>query len=141
MQDIIGSSALRLDGPDKVTGRALYTADIHLDGVLEVSLVRSPVAHAHLKLIKAPTMPTGCYLFTSKDIHENYIPSIFSEQPVLASDHIRYQGEAVAIVAAPTRELADSLASKVELDLEVLKTVDGIEDALKEDANRYAKKE
>ncbi|MBO4393054.1 MAG: xanthine dehydrogenase family protein [Spirochaetales bacterium] len=134
MQEIIGSSAFRLDGPDKVTGKAIYTADIHMDGTLEVSLVRSPVAHALLKGIKAPSMPDGCYIFTSKDIHENFIPSIFSEQPVLASDHIRYQGEAVAIVAAPTREEADDLASKVSLDLEVLKTVDGIEDALKEDA-------
>lgn len=134
MQEIIGSSAFRLDGPDKVTGKAIYTADIHKEGALEVSLVRSPVAHAILKGIKAPPMPDGCFFFTAKDLHENFIPSIFSEQPVLASDHIRYQGEAVAIVAAPTREQADLLASKVSLELEVLKTVDSIEDALKEDA-------
>lgn len=124
----------RLDGPDKVTGRAVYTADIHMDGVLEVSLVRSPVAHAFLKGIRAPHLPEGCFLFTASDIVKNFIPSIFSEQPVLASDHIRYQGEAVAIVASHSKEIADEIASKVELDLEVLETVDGIEDALKEDS-------
>lgn len=124
----------RLDGPDKVTGRAVYTADIHMDGVLEVSLVRSPVAHAFLKGIRAPHLPEGCFLFTASDIVRNFIPSIFSEQPVLASDHIRYQGEAVAIVASPSKEIADEIASKVELEFEVLETVDGIEDALKEDS-------
>ena len=86
MKDIIGSSVLRLDGPDKVTGKAVYTADIHMEGSLEVSLVRSPVAHAFLKGINVPTIPEGCYLFTAKDLNENYIPSIFNEQPVLASD-------------------------------------------------------
>ena len=133
-KNCVGVSAARLDGPDKVTGRAVYTADIHMEGTLEVSLVRSPVAHAMLKGIRAPHLPDGCFLFTASDIADNHIPSIFSEQPVLASDHIRYQGEALAIVAAPTKELADKLVSKVELDLDVLQTVDGIEDALKEDS-------
>jgi CO/xanthine dehydrogenase Mo-binding subunit/RimJ/RimL family protein N-acetyltransferase len=132
MYDTVGKSENRLDAPDKVTGRAIYTADIRMDGVLEVSLVRSPVAHAVLKGIKAPAIPEGCYLFTARDLKQNFIPSIFSEQPVLAYDRIRYQGEAVAIVAAPTKQVADELASKVELDLEVLRTVDAIEDALDE---------
>ena len=132
----VGKGVERLDGPDKVTGRAVYTADIRKDGALEVSLVRSPVAHAFLKAVKAPSLPEGCYLFTARDIVKNFIPSIFSEQPVLAADHIRYQGEAVAIVAAPTKTLADEIVSKVELDLEVLETVDSIEDALKEDSPR-----
>ena len=77
----VGLSASRLDGPDKVTGRALYTSDIKMDGMLEISLVRSPVAHALLKKISSPQMPEGCYLFTAKDLDKNYIPSIFSEQP------------------------------------------------------------
>ena len=128
----VGISASRLDGPDKATGRALYTADIKMNGMLEISLVRSPVAHALLKNVTGPKMPEGCYLFTARDLNKNYIPSIFSEQPVLASDHIRYQGEAVAVVAAPTKEQADKLASQVKLDLDVLKTVDSIEDALDE---------
>lgn len=127
---------MRLDGPDKVTGRAVYTADIHMEGTLEVALVRSPVAHAMLKGIQAPAIPDGCYLFTEKDLCGNFIPSIFSEQPVLASDHIRYQGEAVAIIAAPTREKADELASEVKLELEILRTVDSIEEAVKDDAPR-----
>ena len=105
-----------------------------MDGMLEISLVRSPVAHAVLRNITCPLMPEGCYLFTAKDLDKNYIPSIFSEQPVLAFDHIRYQGEAVAVVAAPSRELADRLASQVKPDLEVLKTVDSIEDALDENS-------
>ncbi len=132
----VGKSTSRLDGKDKVSGRAVYTADIHMDGFLEISLVRSPVAHAILKGIRSPKMPESCYIFTAKDLSQNFIPSIFSEQPVLAADHIRYQGEAVAIVAAPTRKQADSLASSVVLDLDVLETVDSIEEALKEDSSK-----
>ncbi len=130
MQDIIGSSVFRSDAPDKVRGRALYTADVMMEGTLHVSLVRSPLAHAILKGVRIPKLPEGCYVFTAKDLKQNYIPSIFSEQPILAFDRVRYHGEAIAIVAAPSKEQSKEIASQVELDLQPLDIVDSISDAL-----------
>ena len=130
MQNLTGTSVFRSDAPDKVRGKAVYTADLMMEGTLHVSLARSKAAHAVLKGVKIPALPGGCFVFTAKDLHENYIPSIFSEQPVLASDRIRYQGEAFAIAAAPTKELADSIAASIEPELEILDTVDSIADAL-----------
>ena len=132
MQDIIGTSVFRSDAPDKVRGKAVYTADIMMEGTLHVSLARSSAAHAVLKGIRVPDLPEGCFVFTAKDLAQNFIPSIFSEQPVLAFDRIRYQGEAFAIAAAPTKEMADSIAASIEPELEILETVDSIADALDE---------
>ena len=84
MQDIIGTSVFRSDAPDKVRGKAVYTADIMMEGTLHVSLARSSAAHAVLKGIRVPDLPDGCFVFTAKDLAQNFIPSIFSEQPVLA---------------------------------------------------------
>ena len=132
MKNIIGTSVFRSDAPDKVRGKAIFAADMMISGMLHVSLSRSPVAHAILKGVKVPPLPEGCYVFTAKDLHENLIPSIVNEQPVLAYDRIRCHGEPFAIAAAPTKELADSIAASVEPDLEVLETVDSIADALDE---------
>jgi len=130
MKNIIGTSVFRSDAPDKVRGRSVFAADLMIEGTLHVSLARSKVAHAVLKGVRVPPLPEGCHVFTAKDLYSNLVPSIMNEQPVLASDRIRCHGEPFAIVAAPTKELADSLAASIEPELEVLDTVNSIADAL-----------
>ena len=130
MKNIIGTSVFRSDAPDKARGRSVFADDLMIPGTLHVSLARARVAHAILKGVKVPPIPDGCFVFTAKDLHSNLVPSIMNEQPVLASEHIRCHGEPFAIVAAPTKELADSIAASIEPELEVLETVDSIADAL-----------
>lgn len=132
--DYIGKSINRPDSFDKARGKALYTDDYSFENMLYVSLVRSPVSHAMLKKITVPQLQEGTYCFTASDIVKNLIPSIMNDQPILAYDHIRYQGEPVAIVAAPSKEQADEIAGSVCLEYEELPVVEDMELALADDS-------
>ena len=136
MSKVIGVSANRLDAPAKAVGKALYTADYSAPDMLHVVLVRAETAHARLLNINVPPLPEGVFCFTYKDLPSNLLPSIMNDQPVLAEDHIRYQGEAVAIVAAPTPEQARAFAAQVKVDVRELELVDDMYMALEDGAPR-----
>lgn len=136
MSKVIGVSANRLDAPAKAVGKALYTADYSAPDMLHVVLVRAETAHARLLNINVPPLPEGVFCFTYKDLPSNLLPSIMNDQPVLAEDHIRYQGEAVAIVAAPTPEQARAFAAQVKVDVRELELVDDMCKALEDGAPR-----
>ena len=137
MEKHVGISEQETCFYDKVTGRTVYTADIQKDNILEITLVRSTFAHARLLNISFPKLPADCYVFTAKDLVKNQIPFMMNDMPVLASDHIRFHGEPVAIVASPSKEKADEIASLVEVEYEKYETVDSIQDALEEKAKLY----
>ena len=68
---VIGKSPIRHDGNDKVTGRALYGADMNLPGMLYGKVLRSPHAHARIKSInieKAANHPNCKAIVTSEDL-------------------------------------------------------------------------
>ena len=134
MGSTVGTSPVRFDAFDKATGRAKYAGDFSMSGMLHVVLVRSRYAHAKLKAVQVPVLPEGVFCFTAKDIPNNLLPSIKCDQPVLAFDHIRYEGEPVAIVAAPDRDTAIEIARMVELDAEPLPVVEDMVAALNADA-------
>lgn len=130
----IGTSPVRFDTPDKAMGRALYTADYTAPDMLHVVLVRSQHAHGRLLAVEVPPLEEGTFCFTAKDLPHNLLPSVMNDQPVLAEDHIRYEGEPVAIVAAPTLEKARELAGQVKLRVSPLPVVEDMRLALAEDA-------
>lgn len=134
MSGTVGTTPVRFDARDKAMGNAKYAGDYSMPGLLHVVLVRSASAHACLKSIKTPVLPEGVYCFTAADIPNNLIPSIKNDQPVLAYDHIRYEGEPVAIIAAPTREMALEIAGKTEIVCEELPVVEDMVKALDDDA-------
>ena len=131
---IIGTSIPRVDAFAKATGAARYTADYIVPGMLRVALARAAVAHARIRAIECPPLPEGVFCFTAADLASNLIPSIKSDQPVLAFDKIRFAGEPYAIVAADTRERAEDYAKKIRLICDPLPVVDDAEAALKDDA-------
>jgi len=130
MSKLVGTSAARLDVPDKATGKALYTADYSVPDMLHVVLVRSQLAHAKLLGIQIPSLPDGAYCYTAADIPVNVLPSIMNDQPVLATEKVRYMGEPIAIVAAGTLEDAHFIAAQVQVDLEPLDVVEDMQAAL-----------
>ena len=130
MSKLVGTSAIRLDVPDKATGKALYTADYFAPDMLHVVLVRSLLAHGNLLGVQIPPLREGTYCYTAADIPVNVLPSIMNDQPVLAAEKVRYMGEPVAIVAASTLEEAKSIAAQVKVDLEPLETVEDMQAAL-----------
>ncbi|MEV6280670.1 xanthine dehydrogenase subunit D [Nocardia sp. NPDC051832] len=130
----VGSSALRPDGTLKVTGEFAYSSDLWIDGMIWATTVRSPHAAAHIRSIdtsKALALPGVHAVLTHEDVPgaKTYGMKI-ADQPVLAIDQVRYQGEAVALVAADDPEIARRAAELVVVDYETLEPVTDSELAL-----------
>jgi 4-hydroxybenzoyl-CoA reductase subunit alpha len=100
----IGGYVPMVDGPEKVTGRAKYTADVIRPGVLAGHIYRSPYAHAEIldvDVSAAARLPGVKAIVTGADCDKAFgvLPIARSEHP-LARDKVRYKGEPVAAVAA-----------------------------------------
>ncbi|HYZ45977.1 MAG TPA: xanthine dehydrogenase family protein molybdopterin-binding subunit, partial [Xanthobacteraceae bacterium] len=129
----VGRSIRRLEDPTLVAGRGRFAGD--LPAARWVRFVRSPVAAGRIVRINAPE---GALVLTAADLtavkpirpmlHKfNYVPI---SQPVLARDVVRFVGEPVAAVISPSREEAEDIADRVELEIEPSPAVVGTDAAL-----------
>ncbi|MBI5444927.1 MAG: xanthine dehydrogenase family protein [Deltaproteobacteria bacterium] len=122
----VGSRAPRFDALEKVLGSLRFAADLRIPGVLHLAVARAkeaPVRVRALRLDGARSVPGVVGVFTAADVPgENRFGIIRStaDQPMLASEQVRFAGEAVALVAAETPEAAREGARRVELDAETL---------------------
>jgi len=112
---LVGQNTVRPDGWDKISGRAKYAADYAMDGMLHVVMVRSEKAHAEILSIDDTEARREALVFTAADLAENIIDDIISDQPVFADKKVRFLGEPIAAVAAPTREQAKRAAALVRV--------------------------
>jgi xanthine dehydrogenase D subunit len=123
----IGDSAARPDGTLKVTGQFAYGSDLWADDMIWGATLRSPHPYARITSIRiGPALATaGVYaVLTHEDVPgANSYGLEHADQPVLAADVVRYQGEPVALVAADHPEIARQAAKKIEVDYEVLTPV------------------
>jgi len=120
----IGRPTPLIDGVEKVTGRARYTADLPATDALVGAILRSPVAHGVIRGIdtsRARAMRGVRAVVTGDDFVAPYgvIPIAQNEWP-LARDRVRYRGEPVAAVAAIDRETAQAALAAIVLDIEPL---------------------
>ena len=100
----IGDYVPLVDGPEKVSGRAKYTADIIAPGMLAGRILRSPYSHAEIlevDIADAAKLPGVKAIVTGADCDKGFgvLPIARTEYP-LARDQVRYCGEPVAAVAA-----------------------------------------
>jgi xanthine dehydrogenase D subunit len=134
----IGDSPLRPDGTLKVTGEFAYASDLWMDDMIWGVTLRSPYPYARIRSIDiGPALATaGVYaVLTADDIPgSNAVGLEHQDQPVLASDVVRYQGEPVALVAADHPEIARQAAKKIVVDYQVLEPVTDARRALQPDA-------
>jgi len=141
---VVGKREPRVDARDKVTGRLQYGADLEYPGCLIGKMVRSPYPHARIKRIdvsKACFLPGVKAVLTAGDIPgKNNIGPLVADQPAICSDRVRYIGDAVALVAAESEEMADRAVELVEVDYELLPPVFSVTDALKPDAPKIHEK-
>ena len=100
----IGDSPLRPDGTLKVTGEFAYASDLWHDEMCWGVTLRSPHPHARIRgidITDALTVPGVWAVLTADDVPgENAFGLEHADQPVLASEFVRYEGEPVALVAA-----------------------------------------
>lgn len=135
---VVGASVPRVDAPAKVTGSARYVDDIVVPDALIGRTVRSPVAHGVLRAIRLdPAFDWhGVTVVTAADIPGlNCILQETDDQPALVAvgDRVRHVAQAVALVAAPSRERAAAAVAHVTLDIDPLPPVLTVEEALRGD--------
>jgi CO/xanthine dehydrogenase Mo-binding subunit len=130
----IGQSVRRIDGVPKVKGRFAYGSDLWHEDMLWGHTLRSPHPHARIRSIdiaEAVASPGVHAVLLADDVPGKKTYGLeFSDQPVLASDRVLYQGEPVAIVAAEHPELARRAAHRIAVDYEVLEPLTDMERAL-----------
>ncbi len=144
----IGTSVLRKEDPELITGQGRYTDDLVLPGMLHMVVVRSPFAHARIKGIdasKALAMDGVVAVFNGKDLAGDWAGPLLMAWPVtediknpphwpLTPDVARHQGDAVAVVIAETRAGAKDAAEAVAVDYEPLPVVVDMDAALADGA-------
>ena len=135
--------AVRREDPPLVTGAAHYTDDLVPPGTLHAVFVRAPLAHGRiLDLDPAPAAGLAGVVgvFAAADLDLPPMPAGGAPEamarPVLASDTVRFLGEAVAVVVAETRAQALDAAEAVEVDYQPLPVVTDPEAALAPGAPR-----
>jgi len=133
----IGRSAPRMEGEEKVTGGAEYTADVSLPGTLWGRALRSPFPHAlitHIDASGAQRVPGVLAVLTGADLHGVRYGRRLYDVPVLAEDRVRFVGERVAAVAAVDRDTAEEALLQIEVEYEELPAVYDPLEALEPDA-------
>jgi CO/xanthine dehydrogenase Mo-binding subunit len=139
---VLNTHVHNIDGIAKVTGRATYTFDVKLPGMLYGKILRSPYPHAKIIKIdfsKAMEIPGVIAVVTGKDtlgvkqgIWRRY--KDLCDEQILPVDKVRYIGEPVAAVAAVTEEIAEKALDYIEVEYEELPATFEPLDAIKKDA-------
>lgn len=131
--DVVGKGIVRIDAADKVAGKSIYTADVMPSGMLYGKVLRSPHPHARLKSIdaaQAEQFPGVRAVITGKD----FPACAPGREPVMVTDKVCYEGQAVAAVAADDRHTAEEAIRLIEVEYEVLPAVTDPLEAMKADA-------
>src|SRR5437762_11026859 len=128
----VGTRPIRPDGVPKVTGRAMYAADLAMPGQLVGKILRSPHAHARIRSIdisKASALPGVKAVMTAKDFPDQKFEYIGPERVavnfwhvtrnVMAREKVLYEGHSVAAVAAIDTATADAALALIEGAYEV----------------------
>jgi CO/xanthine dehydrogenase Mo-binding subunit len=127
----------RVDGHEKVSGRAKYTADLVRPETLWAAYSGSPYAHARIRSIDvsaARAIPGVRAIVTGADIGLKLLGRQILDWPVLAIDTVRFIGDRVAAVAAETREAAAEAARAIVVHYDELPAVLDAAAALRPDA-------
>ncbi len=139
---ILGNRVRRVEDPDLLTGQGTYVGNLKVPGMAKVAFVRSPVAHARINKIDvsdAVEQPGVIAVLTAADLgvapfHGFMILNQACARPPLATDKVRFVGEAVAMVVADTEARAEDAAEAVVVDYDPLPVAADMESAVGEGA-------
>ncbi len=144
----VGKRIQRNEDPRLLTGQALFVDDVNIPGMLHAAFLRSDYAHARLKSIDATAArnrPGVVAIYTAEDMGEDWKPGPLLVSPPpnaeeilfnvrtqlpLVKDKVRHAGEAIAVVIAESRYIAEDAVEEIIVDLEPLAAVTDLEKAL-----------
>ncbi len=121
----VGRSHLRPEAVEKVTGEAIFTDDLKFDGMLYAKAKRAMIPHGFLTKLdtsKAKALPGVVAILTAEDVpaEKNHGLVIF-DWPVMVGigERVRYVGDALAIVAAESQEIAEQASALIEAEFDL----------------------
>ncbi|MFM9173529.1 MAG: xanthine dehydrogenase subunit D, partial [Acidimicrobiaceae bacterium] len=133
-RDVLGTSALRPDGTAKVQGQFEFSSDLNAENMLWGATLRSPHPYARIVSIdlSAAYKITGVEaIITADDVPgKKTYGLISSDQPVFATDFVRYVGEPIAAVAADHPETCRRALAAINIEFEVLEPLTDAELAI-----------
>lgn len=122
-----GSSPVRVDAVDKVTGSAIYSADVHPRGMLYGKILTSPIAHGYIKSIDtsaAKALPGVVTVITGADVpDERRADGYIHDRHMLCKHKVRYVGDFVAAVAATSERAAKEALNLIKVEYEELPAI------------------
>ena len=145
-QSVLGESIKRREDPRLITGRGTYVDDVRLVGMLNMTLVRSPHAHANIRSVDTSAAESAdgvVAVYTGQQLADELgslicgwvVPdTVEVPHPPLAVDKVRCVGDAVAAIAATSPQAAADAAALVQVDYEVLDAVVDMEAAVQDGA-------
>ena len=122
----IGRPVTRQEGPDKVSGTFLYSADVNLPGMLWGKVLRSPYPHARILSVdtsRAEALPGVRAVITGRDTAGMRVGRMVRDVPLLAEDVVRFVGEKVAALAADDPDIAEEALLLIDVEYEPLPAV------------------
>ncbi len=120
---VVGERVARIDAREKVTGEARFVDDLLFPGMLHAAVVRSTEPRARILSmdLEAAGARAGVVAVAGPDDvpGENNVPLILPGHPLLAPGEVNFHGQALALVAAATKEAADQAAASVRVEYEL----------------------
>ena len=136
---IVGRGTKRVDGIARVSGRARYTQDLYLPGMLHVRMLRSPYPRARVRRVDASR--ALALAGVRGVLHRFNAPKApFRGEETIFREEVRFAGDEVAAVAADSEEIAADAVRLIDVDYEVLPFVPDLEEAMRDDAVRLEEK-
>ncbi|HVF24282.1 MAG TPA: molybdopterin cofactor-binding domain-containing protein [Anaerolineales bacterium] len=123
--DVVGRTQVRPDAVEKVNGKAIYTDDLKFDGMLYAKVRRAMIPHGFLKKLdisKAKAFSGVAAVLTADDIPgEHNHGLVIYDWPVMIGigERVRYVGDAIAIIAAETQEIAEQASALMEVEFDL----------------------
>jgi aldehyde oxidoreductase len=136
----VGERLIKVDGARKADGTEKFGADVVPEGCLSARVVRSPHARARFAfgdLKEFHRAHPGLQVFTARDVPGNNCFGVFAvhrDQPVLADGHVRFRGEAVALLVGPPDAVTPAAAASFPIIWTPLPALSGVDAALAADA-------
>ena len=135
----VGDRAFRTDVRDKVLGRGEYVDDVHMEGMVHASAVRSQYPRARVLDIDtgaALALPGVLAVLTADDVPNNKVGHIQQDWDVMIAkgDITRCVGDAICLVVAETEDILKEAKKLVKIDYEPLEPVRNIQEAMAENA-------
>lgn len=129
----------RVDAREKLRGEAQFVGDLRLADMLHAKVLRSAVAHAHIRALdtsEAEALPGVVAVLTGRDLADldPYYGHALRDRPVVAIDRVRFAGEPIAIVAAEDEATASAALAAIQVDYAELPSACTLEAALADDA-------